>query len=114
MKLSAKFKAYALACICGVSASLIFIAAFDVFVMLAFNETGKHPIEFPSMLAVGAITLTTAAVCLCFTVKYINACERRRRMTLNCVLIFVITAAVSYIPWTFILWLFDSDARLIG
>ena len=30
MKLSAKFKAYALTCICGVSTSLIFIAAFDV------------------------------------------------------------------------------------
>ncbi len=114
MKLSAKAKLFLSSSICGVFSSLCFISAFDVFVMLAFNETSKHPVEYPSMLIICLISLFAAFALLYLNIRVLLRLENRRKTVIFDAAVFIISALVSYLPWCFVLWLFDSDAQMIG
>ena len=114
MKLSDKAKLFLSSSICGVVSSLCFISAFDVFVMLAFNETSKHPVEYHMMLTVSLVTVIIAFMLLYFNIKVLLRLENRGKMLIEDIAMFVMSALVSYLPWCFVLWLFDSDAQMIG
>ncbi|MBQ6676292.1 MAG: hypothetical protein IJM75_09185 [Ruminococcus sp.] len=114
MKLRAKAKLFISSSICGVIFSLWFTSAFDVFVMLAFNETSKHPVEYPMMLIVTLVTVFILFLLLYLNIRVLLRFERNGKMIIADIAAFVISALVSYLPWCFVLWLFDSDAQIIG
>ena len=114
MKPSDKARLFLSSSICGVISSLCFISAFDVVVMLAFNETSKHPVEYPMMLIVTLVTVFILFLLLYFNIKVLLRFESKWKIIIADIAAFVISALLSYLPWCFVLWLFDSDAQMIG
>ena len=97
MKLGPKAGYCILSALCGIFSSLFFLSFFDVYTMKVFHQTSKHPIEYPSMLIVSAVSFFSALLSLIVDITVILVC-----------------LFLSFFIWSFIIWLFDSDAGIIS
>ena len=94
----------------GLLSSLCFVSGFDVFVMLAFNETGKHPVEYPAIMIVCLISAAALFAAVFLNIRVMFKSDRALRLIAADILVFLLTFAASYFMWAYLLALFDSDA----
>lgn len=114
MKLGPKAGYCILSALCGIFSSLFFLSFFDVYTMKVFHQTSKHPIEYPSMLIVSAVSFFSALLSLIVDITVISKAERKGRIITAAFCVFMVCLFLSFFIWSFIIWLFDSDAGIIS
>lgn len=109
MKHGIKVKSYILPAVIGAFSSLFFISAFDVYTMMTFHKTSRHPEEYPAMLAVGIVSFVIVVMMLSLDISVISKSENKVRVVIAGLFIFIICMVLTVFMWSYIISLFDSD-----